>query len=120
MHDEIPDNRFLHYEVVSGDVDAAFRDADVVLRLETRNQRYCAVPLEGRAVAEAVQRLVVGVEQQWQRIVARGELHQQLVQVEAAQQRGLRPNDIACVVSTRQEASSGCLRMPRTICAVST
>jgi len=50
VHDEAPDNLFLRYEVESGDVQAAFAEAEHVIRLETRNQRYCAVPLEGRAV----------------------------------------------------------------------
>jgi carbon-monoxide dehydrogenase large subunit len=50
VHDEVPSNLFLRYGASAGDVEAAFRDADLVLELETRSQRYCAVPLEGRAV----------------------------------------------------------------------
>jgi aerobic carbon-monoxide dehydrogenase large subunit len=50
VHEDVPGGRFMHYEVESGDVDEAFRSADVVVEVEARNQRYCAVPLEGRAV----------------------------------------------------------------------
>jgi carbon-monoxide dehydrogenase large subunit len=50
IHDGVPGNRFMHYEVESGEIDEAFRQADLVVDLEARNQRYCPVPLEGRAV----------------------------------------------------------------------
>ncbi len=38
---------------VHGDVDAAFRDAPVVVTQRIRSQRLCGVPMEGRAVAAA-------------------------------------------------------------------
>jgi aerobic carbon-monoxide dehydrogenase large subunit len=50
VHEDVPGGRFMHYEVESGDVEEAFARADLVVDVETRNQRHCAVPLEGRAV----------------------------------------------------------------------
>jgi carbon-monoxide dehydrogenase large subunit len=50
IHPEVPGNQFLEFTAASGDVDAAFAAADRVLELETRSERCCAVPLEGRAV----------------------------------------------------------------------
>jgi carbon-monoxide dehydrogenase large subunit len=49
IHEELPDNLFMRYDVASGETEQAFAEADLVLELETRNQRYGAVPLEGRA-----------------------------------------------------------------------
>ena len=42
------DNLFLRRGATIGDVDGAFRDADVVLRRVYRNQRYTGVPMETR------------------------------------------------------------------------
>ena len=50
IHDEIPDNLFNAFELTTGDVEPAFAEADVTVSLELRSQRYCAAPLEGRAV----------------------------------------------------------------------
>jgi carbon-monoxide dehydrogenase large subunit len=50
IHDEIPDNLFNRFEAASGNLEAAFAEADEVIELELRQQRYGAAPLEGRAV----------------------------------------------------------------------
>jgi carbon-monoxide dehydrogenase large subunit len=53
LYDEIPDNIGARWDRVHGDVDAAFRDAPVVVKQRIRSQRLCGVPMEGRAVAAA-------------------------------------------------------------------
>ena len=50
IHAEIPDNLFNHFEASTGDLDAAFAEADEVIELELRQQRYGAAAMEGRAV----------------------------------------------------------------------
>jgi carbon-monoxide dehydrogenase large subunit len=48
VHDEVPGNRFSSFETETGDVAGAFAEADHVVELELRQQRYTAVALEGR------------------------------------------------------------------------
>jgi carbon-monoxide dehydrogenase large subunit len=56
IHDEIPGNLFNSFEATVGDLDAAFEDADEVLELELKAQRYGAMALEGRAVVASYDR----------------------------------------------------------------
>jgi carbon-monoxide dehydrogenase large subunit len=49
IHDSIPDNRFNHFEVLAGDADRVFAEADWVYEAEYRNGRVCPVALEPRA-----------------------------------------------------------------------
>ncbi|MDQ6907237.1 MAG: xanthine dehydrogenase family protein molybdopterin-binding subunit, partial [Chloroflexota bacterium] len=54
LYSDKPDNIGLHWNKTSGDVDAAFAEAEkdgVVLDLHIVSQRLAAVPMEGRAVA---------------------------------------------------------------------
>ena len=61
IHDEIPDNLFNSFEASTDDFEEAFADADEVIELELRQQRYGAAPMEGRAViADAGRRLRPG------------------------------------------------------------
>ncbi|HEX3316479.1 MAG TPA: molybdopterin cofactor-binding domain-containing protein, partial [Solirubrobacteraceae bacterium] len=48
VHDDVPDNRFNHFATATEGVERAFADADEVVELEIRQQRYCAVPMEMR------------------------------------------------------------------------
>jgi len=48
IHDEVPDNLFNRFETTTGDLDAAFDEADEMVEIEMRQQRYCAVPMEAR------------------------------------------------------------------------
>ena len=60
VFDDKPDNVGLKWQKTSGDVDAAFAEAEkdgVVLDLHIVSQRLAAVPMEGRAVAREVGRL---------------------------------------------------------------
>lgn len=50
IHDSIPDNLFNHFRTTTGDLDAAFDAADLVVEAEYRSQRVAPVPLEARAV----------------------------------------------------------------------
>jgi carbon-monoxide dehydrogenase large subunit len=50
LHEEAPDNVLLHLRLGSGDVDAAFAAAHVVVRQRVRMPRLIAAPLEPRAV----------------------------------------------------------------------
>jgi aerobic carbon-monoxide dehydrogenase large subunit len=50
IHDEVPENLFNQFEQRIGDLDQAFADAAHVIELEFRQQRYCAVAMEGRVV----------------------------------------------------------------------
>jgi carbon-monoxide dehydrogenase large subunit len=50
IQDEVPDNLFNHFEAEEGDVDAAFADAAHTVELDVTQQRYCAAPMEARAV----------------------------------------------------------------------
>jgi carbon-monoxide dehydrogenase large subunit len=50
IHADAPENLFNRFEERIGDVDAAFADADHVIELELRQQRYSAVAMEGRVV----------------------------------------------------------------------
>ncbi len=54
VHEEFGDNVVLRAAGASGDVEAALRDAAVVVRERFRTTRHCAVPLEGRATLAAV------------------------------------------------------------------
>jgi carbon-monoxide dehydrogenase large subunit len=49
IHDSIPDNRFNHFDVLAGDADRVFAEADWVYEAEYRNGRVCPVALEPRA-----------------------------------------------------------------------
>lgn len=48
IHDEVPDNLFNRFETTTGDLDSAFDEADELVEVEIRQQRYCAVPMEAR------------------------------------------------------------------------
>jgi aerobic carbon-monoxide dehydrogenase large subunit len=48
VHDEVPDNRFNHFATATNGVERAFAEADEVVELEIRQQRYCAVAMETR------------------------------------------------------------------------
>ena len=50
IHEEIPDNLFNRFEAASGELEEAFAEADEVVELELRQQRYGAAAMEGRAV----------------------------------------------------------------------
>ena len=50
IHDDAPENLFNQFEQRVGDIDQAFADAAHVVELELRQQRYCAVAMEGRVV----------------------------------------------------------------------
>jgi aerobic carbon-monoxide dehydrogenase large subunit len=53
VHDEWPDNIFQHVEASIGDVEDAFRRADVVVSERFRTGRHLALPMEGRGIAAA-------------------------------------------------------------------
>jgi carbon-monoxide dehydrogenase large subunit len=48
IHDEVPDNLFNRFETATADLETAFEDADELVEVEVRQQRYCAVPMEAR------------------------------------------------------------------------
>lgn len=48
IHDEVPGNLFNRFGNATGEVEVAFEQADEVIELEIRQQRYCAVAMEGR------------------------------------------------------------------------
>ncbi len=48
IHAEVPENLFNSFEQSIGDVAGAFAQADELIELEIRQQRYCAAALEGR------------------------------------------------------------------------
>ena len=50
IHDEIPDNLFNSFVTSTDGLEEAFAEADEVIELELRQQRYGAAPMEGRAV----------------------------------------------------------------------
>ena len=50
LHADVPDNICFHWKVSGGDVEAAFRSADVVVRDTIRNQRLIPNAMEPRAV----------------------------------------------------------------------
>jgi carbon-monoxide dehydrogenase large subunit len=50
LHDGVPGNRYAEWSMAVGDVAAAFRDADVVVRERLSMQRYSAIPIETRGV----------------------------------------------------------------------
>ncbi|RIL07369.1 MAG: carbon monoxide dehydrogenase [Proteobacteria bacterium] len=50
VHEEWGDNVMLHSHIRGGDVEGAFRQADVVVKGRFAMNRHCAAPMEGRAV----------------------------------------------------------------------
>ena len=53
LFDDKPNNISLEWHKTTGDVDAAFAQADATLNLHITSQRLAAVPMEGRAVCAA-------------------------------------------------------------------
>ncbi|HEY8478082.1 MAG TPA: molybdopterin cofactor-binding domain-containing protein [Chloroflexota bacterium] len=49
LHDSVPNNVAFHWRLRGGDVDAAFREADVVVRQRLHNQRLIPTAMETRA-----------------------------------------------------------------------
>ncbi len=49
LHEEAPGNQCFHWHVTGGDVEAAFKDADVVVKETIRNQRLIPNAMEPRA-----------------------------------------------------------------------
>jgi aerobic carbon-monoxide dehydrogenase large subunit len=56
IHDEVPDNLFNKFETTTGDLDDAFAEADELVELEIRQQRYCAVAMEMRVAIASYDR----------------------------------------------------------------
>ncbi len=50
LHETVPNNTPANFQVNVGDVDAAFRDSDLILEEEFSTQRHGAVPLETRGL----------------------------------------------------------------------
>ena len=50
VHEEWGDNVMLRSTIKNGDVDKAFKDADVTVKGRFQMNRHCAAPMEGRAV----------------------------------------------------------------------
>jgi aerobic carbon-monoxide dehydrogenase large subunit len=50
IHGSVPGNIYNHFHVVAGDIDRAFKEADLVIDLEIRNGRCAALPLEPRVI----------------------------------------------------------------------
>jgi carbon-monoxide dehydrogenase large subunit len=50
IHPDVPGNTAVEFSASSGDVERAFAEADLVVDVETRSERACAVPLETRAL----------------------------------------------------------------------
>ncbi|HEY7163362.1 MAG TPA: xanthine dehydrogenase family protein molybdopterin-binding subunit [Candidatus Binatia bacterium] len=50
LHDAVPNNIAANFQVNTGDIDAAFRDSDLILEQEFSTQRHSAVPLENRGL----------------------------------------------------------------------
>src|SRR5438309_6963639 len=50
IHAEAPENLFNCFEQSIGDVEGAFAQADEVIELKIKQQRYCSVPIETRVV----------------------------------------------------------------------
>jgi aerobic carbon-monoxide dehydrogenase large subunit len=50
LHDATPNNVAANFQVDVGDVDAAFRDSDLIVEEEFSTQRHSAVPLENRGL----------------------------------------------------------------------
>lgn len=50
LYDEWDDNVMLHFKVSGGDVEEAFRKADVVIRERIKSSRFTGTPIEPRAV----------------------------------------------------------------------
>ena len=50
LHETVPNNTPANFQVNVGDVDAAFRDSDLILEEEFSTQRHAAVPLETRGL----------------------------------------------------------------------
>ena len=50
LHDATPNNIAANFQVNVGDVDAAFRDSDLIVEEEFSTQRHSAVPLENRGL----------------------------------------------------------------------
>ena len=55
VHDEFQDNRAYTFGWANGDIDGAFRDADVVVKERFINQRLAPVAMETRGVAASLQ-----------------------------------------------------------------
>src|SRR5258708_5660069 len=50
LHEQWPDNMFIERVIQGGDIDAAAREAEIVVRREYKMHRQVGVPLEGRGV----------------------------------------------------------------------
>jgi carbon-monoxide dehydrogenase large subunit len=50
IHQSVPANIYNHFHVITGDVDRAFAEADLIVELECRNGRCAALPLEPRVI----------------------------------------------------------------------
>src|ERR687891_1511291 len=50
LHDAVPNNVAANFQVDVGNVDEAFRDADLIIEEEFSTQRHSAVPLENRGL----------------------------------------------------------------------
>jgi aerobic carbon-monoxide dehydrogenase large subunit len=69
LHAGVPGNRYAEWSIGIGDIDAAFGEADVVIRERLAMQRYTGVPMETRGVLASHDRLtgelVVWASTQW-------------------------------------------------------
>src|SRR5919202_6804 len=69
LHAGVPGNRYAEWSIGVGDVDAAFGEADVVVRERLAMQRYTGVPMETRGLLASHDRLtgelVVWASTQW-------------------------------------------------------
>ena len=69
LHAGVPGNRYAEWSIGVGDVDAAFGEADVVIRERLAMQRYTGVPMETRGLLASHDRLtgelVVWASTQW-------------------------------------------------------
>ena len=50
LHEPVPNNTAAYFQVNTGDIDAGFRDSDLILEQEFSTQRHSAVPLENRGL----------------------------------------------------------------------
>jgi carbon-monoxide dehydrogenase large subunit len=69
LHESVPGNRYAEWSIGVGDVEAAFAEAEVVIRERLAMQRYTGVPMETRGLLASHDRvtgdLVVWASTQW-------------------------------------------------------